>query len=81
MTEAQARRTANVIMTAAAVGAAVVVLRSPSLRRLVWRLARNYATGPLAALAATTVRTAWDQSTPASPLPPAPRRALDGGRV
>lgn len=62
MTSDQARTTANILMTAAAVGAVAIVLRSPSLRRLVWRLARDYATGPLAVLAATTVRNAWDES-------------------
>jgi hypothetical protein len=64
MTEGQARTTANVILTAAAVGAAVVVLRSPSLRRLAWRLARTYASGPFAVFAATMVRDAWDASVP-----------------
>jgi len=54
--------TANVVMAAAAVGAAVIVLRSPKLRRLVWQLARQYATGPLAVAAAATVRQAWDES-------------------
>jgi hypothetical protein len=62
MTEAQARTTANVLIATAAVGVAVVVLRSPSLRRMVWRLAKQYASGPLAAYAATTVRQAWDAS-------------------
>ena len=49
-------------MAAAALGAAVFVLRSPKLRRMAWQLARQYAAGPLAAWAATTVRDAWDQS-------------------
>lgn len=62
MTEQQARTTANILMSAAAVGAVVLVLRSPSLRRLVWRFAKGYARGPLAVLAATAVRTAWDES-------------------
>ena len=62
MTEAQARTTANVLMAAAALGAAVIVMRSPKLRRMAWQLARQYATGPLAAWTAGTVRDAWDQS-------------------
>ena len=49
-------------MAAAALGAAVIVLRSPTLRRLAFQLARQYAGGPLAAWAATSVRDAWDQS-------------------
>jgi len=62
MTESQARTTANVVMAAAALGAAVIVLRSPRLRQLAWQLARRYATGPLAVYAATTVRDAWDEA-------------------
>ena len=45
MTEEQARNAANVVMAAAALGAAVIVLRSPKLRRMAWQLARQYATG------------------------------------
>ena len=65
MTEDRARQVANVVMAAAAVGAAVFVLRSPKLRRMAWQLARQYAAGPLAAWTAVTVRDAWDQSTSA----------------
>lgn len=49
-------------MAAAALGAAVFVLRSPRLRRLAWQLARNYATGPVAAWTAATVSEAWQAS-------------------
>ena len=59
MTEEQARTTASVLMTAAAVGLAAVVLRSPQRRRLVWRLAKEFAAGPLAIYAATLVRQSW----------------------
>lgn len=62
MTEQQARTTANILLSAAVVGAVAIVLRSPSLRRLVWRMARDYAKGPLPVVAATAVRTAWDES-------------------
>jgi hypothetical protein len=62
MTEQQARTTANVIMAAAAIGAAVVVLRSPSLRRLAWQMARQYGAAPLAVFLATTVHDAWQAS-------------------
>lgn len=62
MNEQQARTTANVVMAVAAVGAAVIVLRSPSLRRLAWQLARQYAGGPLAVFLASTVHDAWEQS-------------------
>ena len=55
-------------MAAAALGAAVFVLRNPKLRRMAWQLARQYASGPLAAAVAGTVRTAWDASAPVSPV-------------
>jgi hypothetical protein len=62
VTESQARTAANVVMAAAALGAAVIVLRSPRLRRLAFQLARQYAGAPLTAWAATSVRDAWDAS-------------------
>ena len=49
-------------MATAVLGTAVFVLRSPQLRRLAWRFAREFATGPLAAWSAGTVRTAWDDA-------------------
>jgi hypothetical protein len=71
VTEQQARTTANVVMAAAALGAAVIVLRNRKLRRIAWQMARQYAAGPLAVWSAVTVRNAWDQS---GRRPPAPRR-------
>jgi hypothetical protein len=62
MNENQARITANTVIAAAAIGAAVIVVRSPALRRLLWRLVKDYARGPLAVAAAATVRSAWDAS-------------------
>jgi len=62
VTEQQARTTANVVMAAAALGAAVYVLRSPKRRRQAWQLARQFAMGPLALWAAGTTREAWDRS-------------------
>lgn len=64
MTETQARWTANVILAAAAVGAAAAMVASPVLRRLVWRVSRRYAAGPLAVYAATVVHEAWHASAP-----------------
>lgn len=68
MTEKQARDAANLLMATAALGAAVIVLRNPKLRRMAWQLARQYATGPLAVWAAGTIRQAWDESAE-RPLP------------
>jgi hypothetical protein len=62
VTEQHARTTANVLMAAAALGAAVFVLRNPRLRRLTWQLARQYAAGPGAVGFATLVRDAWQSS-------------------
>ena len=62
MTEESARNTANVLIAAAALGAAVIVLRNPKLRRLAWQLVRQYASGPLPATVAMTVRDAWNES-------------------
>ena len=64
-------------MAAAALGAAVIVLRTPKLRRLAVQLARQYAGGPLAAWAATSVRDAWDQSAQTSGGVNIPRATAD----
>jgi hypothetical protein len=77
VTEKQARTTANVVMAAAALGAAVFVMRTPKLRRLAWQLARQYATGPLAVWAAGTVRNAWDESASTSARPEEARATVD----
>jgi hypothetical protein len=60
--EKQARTAANMIMFAAAAGAAFIVLRNPRLRRLAWQLARQYATGPAAVWGAELVRESWQES-------------------
>ena len=41
MTERQAENLANLVLGAAAIAAAIYVVRSPSLRRLVWGAARR----------------------------------------
>ncbi|PYR76777.1 MAG: hypothetical protein DMF86_11300 [Acidobacteria bacterium] len=62
MTETRARQIANVVLAAAAAGTAFMIVRDPPLRRTAWRLARIWATGPLAVWAATEVHRAWEQS-------------------
>ncbi len=62
MTHKQAETATNVILLAATAAAAYVVLRNPKLRRLVWQLSRQYATGPLAIWGAELVREAWQDS-------------------
>jgi hypothetical protein len=92
MNEDRARQTANLLMAATALGAAVFVLRNPKLRRMAWQFARQYASGPLGAAVASTVRSAWDASAPvsggelqrstdASAPAPAPLNAEEQGRL
>jgi len=69
VTEQQARTTANVLMAAAALGAAVIVLRNPKLRRITWQMARQYASGPLALWMTAMVRDAWEDSAAATRVP------------
>jgi hypothetical protein len=62
MTNEQANRVANALIAAAAVGVTVVVLRSPPLRRLAWRLAVTAVTGALPAWIGREVRQGWVES-------------------
>jgi hypothetical protein len=62
MTEESARKVANVILGAAALGAAYVVVANPPLRRLAWRLARTALTGTLPAWIGKEVNQAWTES-------------------
>ncbi|MEX1130184.1 MAG: hypothetical protein WD227_03940 [Vicinamibacterales bacterium] len=70
-----ARTLANVILGAAALGAAVVVLRTPSLRRLAFGLARTAVTVTLPVWLSREVKQAWTDSgargPSAPPVPPA----------
>lgn len=64
MREETARTIANVVVAAAAVGAAVVILRTPPLRRLAFGLARTAITVGLPAWITREVRQAWEESSP-----------------
>ena len=59
MTERHAENVANLLLGAAALGAAVYVLKTPALRRMVWGLARSALTagGPAWVMAET--RRGW----------------------
>lgn len=73
MTEATARTVANVILGAAAVGAAVVILRTPPLRRLAWGLARTAITTGVPAWIWREVQHGWRDSQRGVPgAPPGP---------
>jgi hypothetical protein len=62
MTESSAEKLANVIIGVAVVGAAYYVVRTPSLRRLVWRLALTAATGSVPAWFRQEVQHSWEES-------------------
>ena len=62
MTEAQARKTANVVLALAAAGAAYYVLRTPSLRRAAFQLAGVALTGAIPAWFSDELRRAWIES-------------------
>jgi hypothetical protein len=62
MKEETARTIANVVVGTAAVGAAVIILRTPALRRLTFGLARTAITVGLPAWLSREVRQAWDET-------------------
>ena len=62
MTSVNAEKAANVIIAVAAIGAAVVVLRTPFLRRLAWNLARTAVTASVPAWFGREIQQAWVDS-------------------
>jgi hypothetical protein len=60
--EETARTVANVIMATAAIGAAVVVLRTPALRRLAFGLARTAVTTGIPLWLSREIKDAWESS-------------------
>lgn len=62
MKEETARTVANIALGAAAIGAAVVVLRVPALRRLAFGLVRTAITTGIPAWMANEVRSSWAES-------------------
>lgn len=64
MREETARTVANVVLGAAAIGAAIVILRVPTLRRLAFGLARTAVTTGIPAWLGREVQHAWQTSEP-----------------
>ncbi|HVL67622.1 MAG TPA: hypothetical protein VM364_10200 [Vicinamibacterales bacterium] len=64
MREETARTIANVAIGAAALGAAVVILRVPALRRLAFGLARTAITSAVPAWLGHEIQQAWAGSAP-----------------
>jgi hypothetical protein len=62
VTEDTARTVANVLVGAAAVGAAVVILRTPQLRRLAFGLARTAIVTGIPAWLTREIKHAWEES-------------------
>jgi hypothetical protein len=86
MKEETARAVANVVIGAVAIGAAVIILRTPRLRRLAWGLGRAAITTGIPAWMAGELRNAWEASRPqnagfASREVPTPDSALPQGRT
>jgi hypothetical protein len=77
MNEASAQKLANVLIGAAVVGAAYYVVRTPSLRRLAWRLAVTAATGSLPAWLRQEVERGWAESGRRTVMEPPSRQALE----
>jgi hypothetical protein len=70
MTERHAEKIANFVIGAAVLGAAVYVLRTPALRRVVWGAARSGLIAGLPSWLMAETRHGW-AGTADSPQPPA----------
>ncbi len=62
MTQSTAEKIANVAMGAAVAGVAYVVITTPSLRRLAWRLALTGITGTLPGWLRQEIQHGWQES-------------------
>ena len=62
MTSERAEQVANVIVTAAAVGAAYYVLRTPKLRQVAWGIVRANLKGRLPVWLKQEVQHAWRET-------------------
>ena len=69
MKEETARTVANVLMATAAIGAAVVVLRTPTLRRLAFGLARTAITTGIPIWLSREIKESWEKSRQAPSAP------------
>lgn len=66
------RQVARLLLTGAVVGGALLALRVPAVRRVVWRAGRAALVSWLPALLAREARAAWAASAPLSPEARAP---------
>jgi len=68
MTQSSAEKLANVVIGAAVAGAAYYVIKTPSLRRLAWRLTLISLTGTLPAWFRREIVEGWHESGHSSAL-------------
>jgi hypothetical protein len=71
MTEESARNVANVVLGAAALGAAIYVATTPPLRRMAWRLAVTALIGSALPWLRNELQHAWTESGRRRPAGPA----------
>ena len=69
MTERHAETVANLVIGAAAIGAAIYVFRNPALRRVLWGVARNTLIAGVPAWLAAETRKGWAESADSLPQP------------
>jgi len=69
MTERQAEKIANLLIGAAAIGAAIYVFRNPALRRVVWGAARNTLIAGVPAWLVAETRNGWAEAASGSRPP------------
>ena len=67
MTQSSAEKLANVVIGAAAVGAAFYVLKTPRLRTLAWQLSLAAVTSMLPGWFSNEIRAGWEASAPPAP--------------
>ena len=75
MTQSSAEKVANIVIGAAAVGAAYYVLKTPQLRRAAWRLALAALTGTIPAWVTQEIRNGWEASASPAETHSMPARA------
>jgi hypothetical protein len=62
MTQSSAEKVATVVIGVGAAGAAYYVLRTPHLRRALWRLGLAALTGTIPAWVSQEIKASWDAS-------------------
>jgi hypothetical protein len=69
MTQTSAEKIANVVIGAAALGAAYYVLKTPRLRRIAWQMSVAALTGRLPAWITREIRESWEAAAQPGDVP------------